>query len=230
MSRLVSGVITSARDRHKAFDPQRTPNGLLYRFLADYCQEVAGRVLAIDPSYGGMEETIVFSLPLDDFDAGLNLGPGRIVNDIVAVEPVGTAGRQMIPVAHIHRSQRFAANGPSMAAWQEGTILYLRAPAERWQSYGSIEVQVVQHFTDADVASLQSPAAILPVPDAAAKMVADALAYFMARRGHNDANLPPIDVSAFRADLERSEEHFYRAVAQRNVGRTYFTADVMHRF
>lgn len=230
MSRLVSGVITAARDRHKAFDRQRTPNGLLYRFLADYCQELAGKVMAIDPTYGGIEETIVFQLPLADFDAGLALGPGRIVTDIVAVEPVGTSGRQMIPVPLIDRGQRFAWNGPAIAAWQEGLNLYLRAPADRWKLYGSIEVQVVQNFTDADVASLQSPAAILPLPDAASKSVTDALAYFMARRGHNDANLPPIDVDRFERDAEKSERAFLDAVRQRNVGRTYFTADVMQRF
>ncbi len=230
MSRLVSGVITSARDRHKAFDRQRTPNGLLYRFLADYCQEVAGKVMQIDPTYGGIEETIVYSLPLDDFDAGMALGPGRIVTDIVVIEPVGTNGRQMVKVPLIHREQRFAPNRPARAAWQEGLNLYLSAPDTRWDSYGSVEVQVVQNFTDANVAELQSPAAILPLPDAAAKMVADALAYFMARRGHSDPQLPPLDVDRFERDLEKSEAAFYNAVIQRNVGRTFFTADVMHRF
>jgi hypothetical protein len=230
MSRLVSGVITSARDRHKAFDRQRTPNGLLYRYLADYCDEVRGKVMQLDPSYGGLEETIVYQMPLADFDAGLALGPGRVVNDVVAIEPLGNAGRQMIPVSLISRGQRFASNGPAMAAWQEGTVLFLRAPAERWTSYGSIEVQVVSQFTDADVVALQNPAAILPLPDAASKMVADALAYFMARRGHNDPNLPPIDVDRFERDLEKSEQAFLQSVVHRNVGKTYFTADVMHRF
>lgn len=229
MSRLVSGVIASARDRHAAFDRQRTPNGLLYRFLVDYCQEVVGRVMALDPTYGGIEETIVYALPLADFDNGMALGPGRIVNDIVAVQAIDTR-REFIKIPLIDRAQRFAVNGPAMAAWQEGINLYLRAPDTRWTAYSSIEVQVVQNFTDADVASLQSPAAILPLPDAASKMVADALAYFMARRGHADPKLPPIDTDRYERDLEKSEAAFYQAIVQRNVGRVFFTADVMNRF
>lgn len=228
MSRLVSGVIASARDRHAAFDRQRTPDGVLYRFLVDYCQEVAGKVMELDPTYGGIEETIVYQLPLLDFDNGMALGPGRIVSDVVAVEPVGTNGRQMISVPLIDRAQRFAVNGPRLAAWQEGLSLFLRAPDTNWSSYGSIEVQVVQNFTDADVKSLQDKAAILPLPDAASKMVADALAFFMARRGHADPKLPPLDVARFENELTKSETAFYRAIAQRNAGRVHFTADVMH--
>jgi hypothetical protein len=183
--------------------------------------------MQLDPSYGGIEETIVYTVPLADFDGGMALGPGRIVNDIVAVHTTdGTpARREFTKIPLIDRTQRFAPNGPARAAWIEGTTLYLRAPDTRWTDFETIEVQVVQNFTDADVTSLQSPAAILPLPDAASKMVADALAYFMARRGHNDPNLPPLDVARFKDDLRESEEAFYRAVMQRHAGKTFFTAD-----
>ncbi len=227
MARLVSGVVNAARDRHAAFDRVRTPDGVLYRFLADYCQEVQGKIMAIDPTYAGVEVTLSFALPLADFDAGMALGPGRIVTDIVAVEPLSAGvDRDTIPIQLISRDQRFARNGPIAAAWQEGENLYLRGPYTRWRDMGSIEVQVVQSFTDADVTALQAKTAVLPLPDAGAKMATEAMAYLMARRGHNDPQLPPIDVGLFRDELSRSEEAFYDAIRQRDVGRVFFTADV----
>lgn len=226
MARLVSGVIEAARDRHAAFDPQRTPPGPLYRFLGDFCQEVQGRIAEIDPTYGGIEQTIVFSLPLEDFDAGMALGPGRLVTDVVAVNPDTEPKRRTVPVRLIDREQRFAVNGPIAASWQEGENLYLRAPAEMWVAYGSVEVQVVQNITDDDLRGLMSPVALLPLPDAAARMTADALALFMARRGCTDPNVPALDVAGFERDAAKSEDAFFDAVRQRNVGRQFFTADV----
>lgn len=229
MSRLVSTLIDAARDQHAAFDRQRTPNGPLYRFLANYCQEVQGKIMAIDPTYGSIEQTIVFSLPLDDFDSGLAIGPGRLVSDIVAVTPESLDAApttRSMPVPLLDRQQRFARNGPRLAAWLEGETLYLRAPSTLWTDFGTIEVQVVQNFIDADVTALQAGNAVLPLPDASAGMVVAALALFMARRGHADAIVPPIDVSLFAASAAQSAEAFYDSVRQRHVGRTFFTADV----
>lgn len=226
MARLVSGIITAARDQHAAFDVQRNPDPLLIRFLANYVQEVQGKIMAIDPSYGSVEQTIVFELPLADFDAGMNLGAGRIITDIVLVNKATEPKRITVPISLIPREQRFTYNAPYAAAWQEGDNLYLRAPAENYTNYGSVEVQVVQNFAEQDVAGLMNRNAVLPLPDAAAAMVVDALALFMARRGHVDAMLPPIDYAAFVAAADKSAGAFYMAIAQRNVGRVYVTQDV----
>ncbi len=227
MARLVSGVIQTARDYHPAFDEQRNPKGGLYRYLANYCQEVQGKIMAIDPTYGGVEQTMVFSLPLLDFENGMALGPGRLASDVVLVNKDTEPKRKTTPITLIPREHRFTANAPYAAAWQEGENLYLRAPEENYTNYGSVEVQVVQNFTDDDVASLQNRAAIVPLPDAAASMVTDALALFMARRGHTDPNLPPINLADFIARAAASESAFYDAVTQRLTGRVYVTQDVM---
>lgn len=227
MARLVSGVIQSARDYHPAFDEQRNPKGGLYRYLANFCQEVQGKIMAIDPTYGGIEQTIVFSLPLLDFENGMALGPGRVVNDVILVNKDTEPKRKTTPITLIDRSQRFTVNMPYAVAWQEGENLYLRGPEENYTNYGSVEVQVVQNFTDDDILALQNRAAVLPLPDAAASMVTDALALFMARRGHNDPNIPPIDLPDFIRRYQDSAAAFYDAVAQRLVGRTYITSDVM---
>lgn len=226
MTRLVSGVLNAARDRHAAFDAQRNPDPVLLRYLGNFCQEVQGKIMAIDPSYGGIEQTIVFELPLADFDAGMAIGAGRIITDIIAVNKSTEPQRRTWAIPLIAREQRFAKNGPWMAAWQEGENLYLRAPAEGWTNYGSIEVQVVQNFSDDDLATLMRRDSVLPLPDAAAGMVADALALFMATRGHTDPALPPIDVGVFAATARASAEAFYDAVRERNVGRMFITQDV----
>lgn len=224
MTRLVSGVISTARDRHAAFDPKRFPNGMLYRFLADYCQEAQGKIMSIDPTYN-IEITLGFTLPLTDFDAGLALGPGRIVTEVTALDARTVPGPRVSPVALISRDQRFARNGPPVAAWQESEVLYLRGPEIQWRDIVQVQVQVVESFSDADVTALQTRNAVLPLPNAAALMVIEALAHFMARRGHIDPKLPPIVLGDFVQAKVGAEESFYRSVADRQVGRAFFTAD-----
>jgi hypothetical protein len=227
MARLASRVVNAARDRHPAFDRQRSPDGPVYRFLADYCQEAQGKIMQIDPSYGDIEQTIVFELPLLDFDAGMALGAVRVITDIVLVNKATEPKRITTPITLIPREQRFSKNPPTAAAWQEGGNLYLRAPAETYTNYGSVEVQVIQHMTDEDVdALLLTPNATLPLPDAASGMVVAALALYMARRGCSDPNVPAIDVAGFERDAAASASAFYEAVAQRNVSRTFVTLDV----
>lgn len=223
MTRLVSRVISASRDRHAAFDPKRFPNGMLYRFLADYCQEAQGRIMSIDPTYN-IEITLGYTLPLVDFDAGMALGPGRIVTEVTLLDKV-TPVPNIMPVKLISREQRFARNGPSVAAWQEADVLYLRGPERAYKDIGQVQVQVVEALSDADVDALQLPNAVIPLPDASSLMVTEALANFMARRGHIDPKLPPIDASSFAAALGNAEEKFYRSVADRQIGRAFFTAD-----
>lgn len=223
MTRLVSRVISAARDRHAAFDPKRFPNGMLYRFLADYCQEAQGRIMSIDPTYN-IEITLGYAMPLVDFDAGMALGPGRIVTEVTLIDKV-TPVPNIMPVKLISREQRFARNGPPVAAWQEADVLYLRGPERAYDKIGQVQVQVVEAMSDADVDALQRPGAVVPLPDASSLMVTEALANFMARRGHIDPKLPPIDPASFASALGNAEEKFYRSVADRQVGRAFFTAD-----
>lgn len=225
MTRLVSGVITAARDRHAAFDRQRMPDGMLYRFFADYCQEAQGRILNIDPTYS-IEETLGYAMPLSDFDAGLALGAGRIVTEVTALD-TRVDPPNIMPIDLISRDQRFHRNGPVAAAWQDSDVLYLRGPESMWTDIGSIEVQVLESFSDADVAALQVKDAVMPLPNAAALMVTEALAFFMARRLDGNATIP-INVGSFERTLERTEAQFYKSVADRQVGRSFFTADVMN--
>lgn len=198
---------------------------MLYRFLADYCQEAQGRIMDIDPTYN-IEITLGFTLPLSDFAAGMAVGAGRIVTEVSALDRRTVPGPNVFQVELISRDQRFARNGPPIAAWQERDVLYLRGPATQWKNIGTVQVQVVESLTDADVTALQARNAVVPLPDAASLMVTEAVALFMARRGHIDPKIPPIDVGGFVAALTGAEDKFYKSVANRQVGRSFFTADV----
>jgi len=226
MTRLVSKIVTAARDRHAAFDHKHFPDAMLYRFLADYAQEAQGKIVAIDPTYGVIEITLGYSLPLTDFEAGLYVGPGRLVNEVVALDKK-TPVPNIIPIDLISRDQRFHRNGPRSAAWQEGEVVYLRGPESRFSDIGSIQIQVIEAFGDADVLAMQQPGAFMPLPDASALMVTEALAHFMARRGTVMKDVPPIDVSEFARARADAEQRFYDSVADRQIGRAFFTADVM---
>lgn len=223
MTRLVSRIITSVRDAHVAFDERTVPSGPLYRRLADVCGEVQARIAALDSTVQGIEQTLVFDLPLGDFDAGLALGAGRIVTDVSALDPdtVPEAQRRRYPIEVISRDQRFAGNGPSMAAWEEGGILYLRGPASAWQRLGAIEVQTILSFGDTEADALQLPSAVLPLPDAAASLVIAELALFAATR------VKGMSTTAFEREVARRSETFYDTITSRIAGRRVFTADVM---
>lgn len=216
MSRLVAGIIDAARDRSVSFDPKRQPNGPLYRYLAEYCQRLQGKILAISPAYSGFETTLTYQMPLADFDAGLSLGTTQLVSEVLAVDPSPSGGTT--PILLISREQRHAPNAPRIAAWQEGDRLYLLGPSSRWQNFaGLIEVRLIVPFGDVQVSALASPDALLPLPDTCALAAIEALAAFMGRRAS-----PPEDLSAVAA---QAESDALVAVSQKLIGTTFFTAD-----
>lgn len=219
MSRLVTGVIDEARDRSTAFDPKSQPPGPVYRFLAAYCQELQGKILTIDPAYSGFETTLTYQLPLADHDAGLALGPNRLVSEIIYADPSSVAEPGTLPITLISRDQRHAPNVPHRFAWQEGDILYLRGPASRWTGLvGTIQVRVTQPFADATITALQAPLAVLPLPDTCALAAVEAVAAFMGRRAD-----PPMDLSGVAATAEANA---LASIMSRMAGTVVFTQDV----
>lgn len=220
MSRLVSGVIEEARDGHSSFTPAAHPPGVLYRRLASFCNRVQGRILALSPGHSGIEQTVTFQMPLDDFDAGLNIGPNRIVTDIQLVDPQDIATPRTYPIELISRDQRFAVNGPTAAAWQEGDIVYLRGPGTRWSRFvGTVQVQVIIPFGDTEATALQAPGALLPLPDSFGGVAALDLQAAMALRSS-----PPLP--GFAELAAATEAAALQDFATRLTAVSFFTADV----
>ncbi len=223
MSRLVSGVVTAARDRHRSFDQERQPPGPIYRYLADYCQELQNKVLGFLPDYLQVETTTTVALPLADFSAGITLAPARLLTEVVAVDPASAVEQLEYEVTIIAEEARFAINQPALHCWQTGDTIFLRGPADRWSSFGSIELSSAPAFGDVDIAALQLPAAVLPLPDAAAGAVSAKLAAFMADRSEG---LDEQIVGRFNARADEAEAAFMSHVLDRLQGTTFTVLDV----
>lgn len=224
MPRLVSSVINAARDRHVAFDKQRNPSGPLYRFLGQYMQVLSGKMLLIDPESTGLLAEMTVDLSAYDFDAGVALDTGTLVVEVVLNDPATSIPQRSYPIELIDPAQRFAPNGPRAAAWQIGNVLYLRGRAEDYQNYGSITLRVTPAVLDQLV--WETAGTALMLPDDAELACVEAVALFMAKRGHNDPKLPPIDLGAFKATAAEAETDFLNLVRRRVTGRSFFTADV----
>lgn len=221
MSRLASGIIEAARDRSSAFGYSAQPPGPIYRYLADYCGKLQGKMAQIDPSLTTYEVVQSYLLPIDPFDDGLALGDHRRITSITVVDPVTRNPRRTMPVPLLHRDQRFARNTPGGYAWQEGANLYLSGPSSKWRDYneGTVEITVIAPFGDVEVAALQAPTATLPLPDEAALAAIEMVAAFMARR------TPGMDSSKQEAVAMEAQEEFLKDFASRGVGIEFFTID-----
>lgn len=218
MALLAERVIESARDRHAAFDRRRVPDPSALRFLSAYRKELAGKVAAIDETQLAVEQTE--AMPLGDFDGGITLDANRYIAGVVARD--NSPAPRTIPIDLIPWAQRNDINSPLAAAWEVGGVLYLRGPETAWRFITEIGILMVPSLTT-DLAALSDDVAL---PAEAEKALVENTAYFMAKRGHNDPNLPAISLAAFAEEAARAEASYLADVANRNTGRHFRTRDV----
>lgn len=223
MARLVSSIINAARDRHVSFDPQRQPSGPLYRFLAQYTEKLTGKIIAIDPEAApSVVET--FDLDTFDFDAGVVLGANRSIVEVTLLDKPTAPIVKTYNVDVIAAALRFAPNGPRRAAWELNGRFYLRGVTADWQNFESVSVRYTGGLAAEGVNMLR--AANMVLPDATELACIEAVALFMAKRGHADPKLPPIDLAAFVATATDAETSYLDTVRAKLVGRSFFTQDV----
>lgn len=211
-------VIEAARDRHPAFDRSRTPDPSVLRFLSQYRKELAGRVAAIDET--ALVTSVTFSMPLSDHEAGITLPANRYIAGITAKD--NNATPNYYPVDLIPWAHRNDINAPLSAAWEYGGKLYLRSPASAWRYITEIGVAIVPSM-DTDLATLADDVGL---PTEAERALTEACAFFMAKRGHNDPLLPPIDMQGFASAASNAESEYLHDVNNKNTGRTFRTRDV----
>lgn len=223
MPRLVASIINAARDRHVSFDPQRHPSGPLFRFLAQYTAKLSGKVALIDPEAGGLAAEVSVNLDVFPFVAGVVLAANRFVTEVVLVDKASAVPQQSYPIDLIDAAQRFAPNGPRAAAWQMGNNLFLRGRYEDWINYGSVTIRYVGGL--AAEGANEAKAANMTLPDESELACVENTALFMAKRGHNDPKLPPIDLGAFKATADEAESDYLDVVRRRVTGRVFFTQD-----
>jgi len=220
MALLASRIIEGARDRHPAFDPRRTPDPSALRFLSSYRKELAGKVAAIDDM--ALVVTQAVSMPLGTFDDGITLTANRYVAGVTALDNKATPEThdiEVIPWAH-----RFDRNQPVNAAWEYGGKLFLRSPDTLWRDITELTISYVASMTT-DLATLADDVGL---PAEAERACTEAVAQFMAKRGHADPALPPIDKSEFAREADKAEGSYLADVANRITGRRFRTRDVWH--
>jgi hypothetical protein len=222
MSRSVERIVASARDRHPAFDVRRHPSGPVYRFLADYVAELQAMIASLTLEGTTLELTIDATIPLADFEAGIDLGATRTVTEVVGVDPTTKVPQRTYPIELISAETRLAPNAPRASAWVDGETLFLMGPESRWKDLGSISVKVLAEFGDADADALARPRAVLPLPDQANRAVIENLALFMAKRAPKSDG---IDVQSFKQEARDAEERFGESLITRMQETTFTTVD-----
>lgn len=191
---------------------------MVRRFLSSYARELAGKIEAIDET--ALLVDVQQALPLADFSAGITLPANRYVAGVTAT-PVGETEGRTIPVELIPWGQRNSYNTKVASAWIVNTKLYLNGLATWWNNVASLAISyapiMAELVTDDD--------AIL-LPDTADLVLTEAVALFMARRGHNDPRLPAIDVGMFAAVAGSAETAFLDDIRNRVAGEHFRVVDV----
>lgn len=211
------GVINAARDRHAAFDRRRTPDGVLLRHLSAYTKQLHGRISSIDPDILRVEQSTAF--PLADHEAGITLPDNRFVAAVSIADNSTPANNY--PIELIPAITRNDLNAPVLAAWQIGSKIYLRSPASLWTRASSIAISYI-----AIPVPLTKLSDTLAVPDTAELACIESVALLLARRGHNDPNLPRIVVREFADVFTDAEDQFLKDIANRLGGRRFRTRDI----
>jgi len=217
MPLLAGEIIDEARDRHAAFDNRRNPQKVVRRFLASYAVKLAGKIMRIDEQ--ALLTEFVQAMPLVDFNAGIVLPANRGIAGIVAND--NKVPSQKFPVDLIPWATRGDSNVPLASAWLYGGKLYLQAAATNWRNIVSI---AVAYYPDFALVTLDTD--VIPLRQDARLALIENTALFMGLRGHNDKDLPPIDLKAMGSVAKDAEDELLANVSNQ-LGATHFrTRDV----
>lgn len=171
-------VIDQARGLDSSFTPRVHPDRVLYEFLTTYQQELVGEMLDREPE--AISSEIEISLPLADFDAGVDLesSPGVAVeveriHDFSLWDGSGNEyNLWLIPF-----QQRFTAADRWPTAWLRGTTLFLNGAEAEYQGFTKIT------FTYAPTpGTLDADNTTMVLPTTAGRVVRLALGAEMCRR------------------------------------------------
>jgi len=210
----VEETIEEARDQHPSFDPQRTPDRILFRQLNRYVRQLYYRAVERDSTLYSTVQNI--PLPLADFDAGYTL-PAFAYYQGGTVHTTGSWKRDE-PFNIVPWANRYAPNMHSAGYIVEG-VLYLCGDAEDWTSAESIDFHYAPEPTlPTDITD------DVPLPDGAKWACVSHLAWFMARRqGMYEGER--IDTAEFAADWQSAQEEWLIEIAQHSRGEATYVRE-----
>lgn len=216
MALLAGDVIDEARDRHPAFDRNRNPQKVVRRELSRYVSRLLGKIDLIDEAALSLE--VSTAMPLAIFANGIVLPANRGVREVVAVDAQG----KRYPLDLIPVGQRSDRTTRVASVWIVNGVLYLNGSAATWSGITSIAVSYTP---------LAGPVVadddVLAVPDNALSACVEALALFMARRGHTDkdGDIPPIVFQDFVDQSAKAEREFLEEVGDSLSSQTFRVRD-----
>lgn len=173
-------IITAARDRSPAFNPQAHPDALALRFLSSYQQDLAGKIALANPE--AVAATAVFAYPFQDeegepiaFDIGPELPPHKAVQGATLHYRAG--GQSGSTALHIIPWESWESPAFPISAWIEDGRLRLVGEKSNWRRAERIEVRYIP-----ETEQLERPTDTLALPDGSRRAVVDALAAFFGSR------------------------------------------------
>ncbi len=222
MTITAAEVIEGARDLHAAFSPQRNSNRLLLRQLAKYKRRLFQLITNINPSVL-QEATTDVSVDIATFD----FANGQDLGDHIYILPDGEIEPQN-EIDPGDRSKFFLISQnvrlfsrPLLSGWMRGNRIFLQGSEQDWSGFITLHLSVIPIPT--------GPTALAdnfdPMPDTGLDVLTDYAAFVMAKRGHVDNSIPPLNASEFRADFAQSEQAFLEEMGLRKKARKIRTLD-----
>lgn len=216
-------VIEAARDQHAAFSPQRNPNRLLLRQLAQYKRRLFAKITDVNSSVLQVVATdVTVDITAFDFTNGQDLGDHLYILPDGEIEPQneidpGDRAKFTLIGQNVRNFSR-----PALSGWMRANRLFLQGSAQDWNGFITLHLSVIPMPT--------GPTALAdnfdPMPDSGQDALVNYLALVMAKRGHSDDTLPGIDVRGFRADFAEAERQFLEELGLRKKARKIRTLDV----
>jgi hypothetical protein len=213
-------VIDAARDEHPAFSPQRFPPATLLRQLERYHKRLAGKLSNVNSSVLAVE--LVIDLLTFDFVNGLAFPANLYVLPDGEVEPQneidpGDRAKFVLIGQNVRLGTR-----PVLSGWFIQNQFYLNGDARNWAGF----LRLHMHYTAEPVGPVALADNFDPMPDEVEDVLVARLAMHMAKRGHIDASIPPIDKPVYLAEFADAEQRFLEQQGEKKKARLIKTQDV----
>lgn len=213
-------VIDAARDEHPAFTPQRHTDATLLRQLERYHKRLAGKLSNVNSSVLAVE--LVIDILTFDFVNGFAFPANLYVLPDGEVEPqneIDPGDRAKFTL--IGQNVRLGTR-PVLSGWFIQNQFYLNGDLRNWTGFLRLHL----HFTAEPVGPLVPADNFDPFPDEVVDVLVARLAMHMAKRGHIDPSIPPIDKPIYLAEFGDAEQRFLEQQGEKKKARLIKTQDV----
>jgi hypothetical protein len=215
MSFTVADAINEARDKHRAFTKQHTPDRVLLRHLNNYQRRLYFFIHKRNPDQYVSVSNIAF--PLATFASGSDL------SGLTMALPLGgtinlTASTLKGELTIVPWRRRFQP-GQGPAAYIQQDTLFFVGVAEDWAHVSSVDFYYVPEPT-----ALAAETDTVGLPDGARLSCVCALTVFMSERGPQDKTMP-IPLREFKTEAAAAEADFLDEIGRGRRAKTFVVGE-----